>query len=173
MKKLFLILFLLPLFTTAQQVPNSLVTLSTLTDLRALPPGQTTQTVILMGLTSSTDGNGGTYYWSNASTANDDGFLTVKETDITTGRWVRVGNGNVLKGTSTFSGVTLTTTYTVNYGVTYPFTPVTVITVPKSANAAALSYITNITTSSFQIVFLTVPVLGTNNISFDWIVVKS
>lgn len=70
-------------------------------------------------------------------------------------------------GTSTFSGITLTTQYTITHGL--GFTPSSVFMQPKSANASALSYVDNITSTTFRITFLAIPILGTNNISFSWI----
>lgn len=69
-------------------------------------------------------------------------------------------------GSTTFSGLTLTTQYTVTHGL--PFTPSKVQLQPRSVNAAALFYIDNITSTTFRITFVVVPTLGTNNISFDW-----
>jgi len=171
MKKLLFIL-LFPSLLYGQSVPVSLVSLSTVSDLRLQTP-QNSQMVQLLGLTSINDTNGGTYYWNSASTASDNGFITIQVTGISTGRWVRLGNGNTIKGTATFSGVSLTTSYTVPYQQgTLPFVPISVIVTPRSANAAALSYISNITNTGFTIVFLTIPVLGTNNIVFDYVVIK-
>lgn len=69
-------------------------------------------------------------------------------------------------GTTTFSGVALTTQYTVTHGLNY--TPTSIWIQPKSANAAAVCYTDNYTSTTFRITFITVPVLGTNNITFDW-----
>lgn len=170
MKKLLFILLFIPALAFSQtNAPQ--MTFNTLTDLRG-SGGTSNVQVLLNGLTAVDDGNGGVYRWDAASTESDNGFTIVKATPVATGRWKRIGNGNTLKGSITFSGVTLTTTYTVAYQTPLTFTPITVIIIPRSANAAALSYVTNITNTSFQVVFLTVPVLGTNNISFDYCVIK-
>lgn len=70
-------------------------------------------------------------------------------------------------GSSTFNGVTLTTQYTITHSL--GFTPSKIFIQPKSTNASALSYVDNITSTTFRITFLTIPVIGTNNISFDWV----
>lgn len=69
--------------------------------------------------------------------------------------------------TTVFSGIALTTSYVVTHGLS--FTPGKIFIMPRSLSAAALSYVSSITSTIFTITFLTVPVLGTNNISFDWI----
>lgn len=73
-------------------------------------------------------------------------------------------------GSSTMSGTLLQTSYIVPHGLNY--TPSQVYVQPKSANAAALSWVTNITSTNFTITFLSVPILGTNNISFNWVAYK-
>lgn len=173
MKKQFFILCLL--FSTvsfAQTVPAAQLSFGTLSDLRA-QAGTSNTLASLNGLTGLNDGNGGTYMWSSSSTATDDGFTIVKVSNVTTGRWLRIGNGNTIKGTVTTSGAALQTAYTVSYqSGTLPFVPITVIVNPRSANAAVPSWISSITNSGFTINFASVPVLGTNNIVFDYIVVK-
>lgn len=74
------------------------------------------------------------------------------------------------RGSATVSGALLQTTYTISHGLSY--TPMAVIIQAKSANASALSYVTNITGTSFDVVFLSVPIIGTNNISFNWLAIK-
>jgi hypothetical protein len=170
MRKLLFLILLWPSIVFGQ-ASTSQMTFNTLTDLRG-SAGTPNVQVLLNGLASINDGNGGVYMWNSTSTATDDGFITIKPTTVTTGRWVRIGNGNTLKGTAMFGGVSLTTTYTISYPQPFTFTPLTVVTIPRSANAAQLSYVTNITNTSFQVVFLTVPIVGTNNIVFDYIVVK-
>lgn len=175
MKKILLIfsLSILSFNGFSQAVPQSLVFLSTLTDLRAQVP-QINEVVTLMGLSSITDGNGGEYSWNNTSTATDDGFLTIAVTGVTTGRWLRIGNGNTIKGSLTASGISLTSSYTVNYqgNVTLPFTPITAIIIPRSLAAAGPSYVSSITTTGFTVNFVLAPTIGTNNLSFDYIVIK-
>lgn len=73
-------------------------------------------------------------------------------------------------GSSTVSGTLLQTAYVITHGLSY--TPSSVYIQPKSANAAALSWVTNITSTNFTITFLSVPILGTNNISFNWVAYK-
>lgn len=174
MKKLILAatLLLSVCISKAQSVPESLVWLSTLTDLRAQQP-QANEIVTLMGLSSATDGNGGSYTWNSTSTATDDGFLTVAVTGITTGRWLRIGNGNTIKGSVTISGIALTTAYTVSYPVgTLPFTPITVLIIPRTVAAAGLSWISSITTTGFTVNFVLAPTVGVNNLTFDFVVIK-
>lgn len=173
MKKLLIIpLLFLVLSATGQLMPIALVTCQTLTDLRALVP-QTMEKVDLLGLTSAVDGNGGTYIWNSTSTATDDGFITIAVTGISTGRWLRIGSGNTIKGNVTASGISLTTAYTVSYSSgTLPFTPITVIISPRSLAAAGPSYVSSITTSGFTVNFVLAPTIGTNNLSFDYVVIK-
>jgi len=173
MKKLLIIpLLIVCIFSKAQQIPMSLVTLSTLTDLRGFTP-QTNEIVTLMGLTSATDGNGGNYNWNSSSTAIDDGFITIAVTGISTRRWLRIGSGNTIKGNVTSSGISLTTSYTVTYSSgTLPFTPITVLIIPRSLAAAGPSYVSSITTTGFTVNFVVAPTIGTNNLSFDYVVIK-
>lgn len=175
MKKILLIIALLKVLTLpvkAQVIPQAFVCLSTLTDLRAQVP-QTNEVVSLLGLTSSTDGNGGIYNWNSSSTATDDGFITIAVTGISTGRWLRVGSGNTIKGNVTSSGISLTTSYTVSYSSgTLPFTPITVLISPRSLAAAGPSYVSAITTTGFTVNFVLAPTIGTNNLSFDYVVIK-
>lgn len=81
-----------------------------------------------------------------------------------------LNNNIVSKGSATVSGTLLQTQYTISYSP--GFTPSAVTIQPKSANAAALSWIDNVTSSSFRVTFISVPVLGTNNISFYWFAYK-
>lgn len=173
MKKLIFILCLLSSVCFGQTVPTAQLTFSTLNDLRSQGAQMDGAIGTLIGLTTVTDGNGGQYQWRASSTATDDGFVTVKVANITTGRWVRIGNGNTIKGSVQTSGVSLQTSYTVNYqGGALPFVPITVIVNPRSSAAAERSWISSITNTGFTINFLTIPILGTNNIQFDYIVVK-
>lgn len=144
---------------------------NTITDLRA--QGGTAGTVVTVsGLTSANDKNGGNYYWDASSTATDDGLLTIKVTNITTGRWIKMLNDNTIKGSATFSGGALQTAYNISYGQTLPFTPTLIIVQPYSANAAVPSWISNVTTTGFTINFASVPILGTNNLSIGWLIIK-
>lgn len=144
-------------------------TFDTISDLRG-SAGQDRVQAQVLGLTSVTDDNGGMYRWDAASTANDDGMKVVQATGVATGRWMRVGNSNTIKGTTTFSATLLTTAYTVTHGL--PFTPAQVYIQAKSANAAVPSWISAINPTTFTVNFASVPVLGTNNISIDWLVIK-
>lgn len=179
MKKLLFALLLIPTLSFGQVVPISLVSLSTVTDLRTFPP-QTVQMVQLLGLASLTDKNGGTYYWSSTSTTADDGFITIQVTGITTGRWLRLGNSNTIKGSATFSGALGVTSYTVAYSQgTLPFVPVGVIITPRTSAGSYGYYIPSggITSTGFTISYnaTLISLLGAltgQTITFDYIVSK-
>lgn len=141
----------------------------TLADLR-LQTGMANVQVLLMGLSNMNDNNGGMYRWDASSTDTDDGFTIVQVTGVTTGRWKRVGNSNTVKGTNTLSGLALQTAYVINHGL--PFTPLQVYIQPRSANAAVPSWISAINSTSFTVNFASIPVIGTNNITIDWLVIK-
>lgn len=171
MKKLILAipLFFITVSCFCQTIPHALVYLSTVSDLRLQTP-QASEVINLMGLSSATDQNGGVYNWNPTSTATDDGFLTIQVTGISTGRWLRVGNGNTIKGTVSSTGIALTFSYTVNYQQgTLPFVPITVLIIGRSAAASGPNYISSITNTGFTVVFTGVPI-GT--ITFDYIVIK-
>lgn len=173
MKKILIIILLCCGIAKAQTVPAPQLTFSTVADLRSQGANANGVMASLSGLVTADDQNGGIYKWNSTSTATDDGFITIKVANITTGRWIRIGNGNTIKGTVTTSGVSLQTAYTVSYqGGALPFVPITVIVNPRSASAAERSWISSITNTGFTINFLTIPILGTNNIVFDYIVVK-
>lgn len=74
------------------------------------------------------------------------------------------------KGSATLSGTSMQTAYTITHGLSY--TPSMVFIQPSSSDAAALSWISNITSTSFTVNFQSVPAIGTNNISFNWISYK-
>lgn len=74
------------------------------------------------------------------------------------------------KGNCIFSGITLTTSYTITHGL--GFTPSAILIMPTSSNAAAISYVSAITSTTFTITFLTIPILGTNNISFTYLALQ-
>lgn len=171
MKKFLSLLLLYPALLFAQSVPIPPNSFGTLADLRN-QQGTANVQVLLNGLVSINDGNGGTYMWSPTSIDADDGFITVKVASVNTGRWKRIGNGNTLKGTKTLSGGALQTAYNVTYDTPLPFTPLTIIVNPRSANAAVPSWVSAITNTGFTINFSSVPILGTNNIVIDFIVVK-
>jgi len=178
MKKL-LIIPILFLFNSsfAQSVSVPPVSFSTVADLR-LQVGTPKVQVLLLGLSTPEDGNGGIYRWSPDNTGTDDGFLVVKVTNVTTGRWMRVSNGNTIKGSVTFSAVTLQTAYPVLYRdanntpIVLPFIPVQVYVQARTAQAAVPSWISNITASGFTVNFSTVPLLGTLNLTVDYLILK-
>jgi|ERR1700744_209732 len=156
----------------AQSIPVSQVTFGTVADLR-LQAGTANTQVLLNGLTSINDGNGGTYMWNATSTATDDGFITVAVTGVSTGRWIRIGNGNTIKGSITTSGISLTTAYALNYpGGTLPFVPITVVVIPRTVAAAGPSWVSGITNTGFTVNFVLAPTIGVNNLTFDYIVIK-
>lgn len=143
----------------------------TIVDLRL--QGADDKTIVsVSGLTTPNDKNGGNYYWNATSTATDDGISIIKVTAITTGRWMRMTNDNTIKGAVTLSGTVLQTAYPIAYGQTLPFTPAMIIVQAYSANAAVPSWITNVTTTGFTVNFTSVPVLGTNNLSITYLIIK-
>lgn len=75
------------------------------------------------------------------------------------------------RGSAIVSGALLQTQYTITHSLGY--TPTMIFIQPKSANAAVPSWVDNITSTTFRITFASVPVLGTNNISFNWIAYKN
>lgn len=170
MKKLFLLFALAwSLSATAQLMPVASKSFGTLIDLRAQVGSDNVQ-VLLQGLSTIGDQNGGIYYWNATSTETDDGFSIVQVTGVTTGRWKRMPNANTVKGTTTFSAAALTTAYTVNHGL--PFTPLQVYIQARSSNAAVPSWVSTINNTSFIVNFASIPILGTNNITIDWLVIK-
>lgn len=171
MKNIILFLLLFPALAFCQSVSIPQTSFGTRDDMR-LQKGTANVQVLLNGLASIGDGNGGTYMWNSSNTDSDDGFITLQVTGVSTGRWKRIGNGNTLKGSALLSGAALTTAYNVPFGATLPFIPITVIVNPRSANAAVPSWVSSITSTGFTVNFSSVPVLGTNNISIDFIVVK-
>jgi hypothetical protein len=172
MKKLIILLLFISAKCFSQSVNVPQVSFGTRADMR-LQKGMPNTQVLLNGLVTIGDGNGGLYMFNESNTDADDGFLTLQVTGVTTGRWKRISNGNTFKGSSTLSGVALQTAYTVSFGQTFPFTPLTIVVNPRSANAAVPSWISNITTTGFTINFASIPVVGTNNIAIDWIVIKN
>jgi len=168
MKKLIFIFLLLPFAVSAQMTVAAQVTFGTLTDLRSAG-GQPNSIVFLNGLSALNDGNGGNYMWNSSSTANDDGFLIIKPTAITTGRWMRLANGNTTKGTSTFSGTGFVSSFVVTHNL--GFAPAQIQIQALTQNAAT-NWVTNITSTQFTVNFATIPLLGTNNINFSWLLIK-
>lgn len=118
--------------------------------------------------------------WNAKLSSEVDGSIT-NEIELpsqtgNSGKWLTTNGtatawGNVYdKGSVSTSGVALQTTYTITHSLGY--TPTSIFIQARSNAAAEKSYITNITSTTFQIVFLTVPILGTNNILFDWVSIK-
>ena len=146
-------------------------------ELRTIGGVQNVQ-VLLLGLASVDDNNGGTYRWESTSTATDNGFTVIKVANITTGRWLRVGNANTIKGTFTFSAITLQTAYTVTYkdssgnNIVLPYVPFQIYIQARTAQAAVPSWVSNITNSGFTLNFSTVPLVGTLNLTVDWLAIK-
>jgi len=177
MKRLFLLpLLFLALISNAQIQGTAPVTYSIRADLKTTAAQDRAQ-VEISGLLTPYDTNGGRYMWDAASTATDDGFLVISVNGVSTGRWLRLGNSNSIKGSTTFSGALLTTSYTVNYvinGVTtvLPFVPAQIYLQPRTQAAAQPSWITNITSSGFTVNYTTVPIVGTLNIVNDYLVIK-
>lgn len=69
-------------------------------------------------------------------------------------------------GTASFSGDGVVTTFTVPHSLISA--PDNVIVTPQSADASGDSYVTNITATSFDVVFGTAPATGTNNVSIAY-----
>lgn len=152
-------------------IPVSTWAFETMADMR-LQAGTNSVPAILLGLNTVNDGNGGTYAWLSTSTGADDGFLTLAVSGVSTGRWIRQLNPNTVKGTKTFSGITLTTSYVISFDTALPIAPAMVIVQAYSNNASAFSYVSNVTTTGFTINFLSVPVVGTNNITVYYLAIK-
>lgn len=76
----------------------------------------------------------------------------------------------IVKGTATFSGTALQTSYTITHG--FGFTPTSLWIQAKSTNASVNSYTGNYTSTTFDVKFNSVPFLGTNNLSIDYWGVK-
>lgn len=175
MKKQFLSFLLaalsvLPFVLKAQSTPTPNVTFATVVNDLKSRVGVDGAQVVVSGLQTANDENGGTYMWRSSSTTADNGFTVIQVTGTATGRWHRVGNSNTVKGTVAFNGVLLQTAYVVTHGL--PFAPSQVYIQAMSANAAQLSWVSNITATSFTINFLAVPVVGTNNLVFNWLAIK-
>lgn len=170
MRKIILIL-LFPIYAFGQSVPVAPNTFGTVADLRA-QGGTANVQVLVNGLSTVGDNNGGTYMWNASSTATDDGYTVIKVTNITTGRWLRLVNANTIKGTKTLSGLALQTAYPISFDTTLPSVPAMVIIQAYSANAAVPSWVSNVTTTGFTANFASVPVLGTNNITITYLIIK-
>ncbi len=142
----------------------------TISDLQ-LQKGTQNASVMVLGQNTVNDGNGGNYLWDDTSTTSADGIKIVQVTGVSTGRWLRSRNNNYGTGSTTFSGILLTTIYTVNH--LQAFTPAQVHIQARNAGAASgTSFVQNITATTFQIVFTAVPIIGTNNITFDFLAIR-
>jgi len=168
-KLLFSLLLFFPILLTAQVTNVASKSFGTISDLR-LQAGTDNVQVLLQGLVTVGDSNGGIYAWIASNTDTDDGFITIKVTNVATGRWKRMSNANTIKGTVTFSATLLTTAYTVNHGL--PFTPLQVYIQARSPNAAVPSWVSTIDATKFVVNFASVPILGTNNITIDYLILK-
>jgi len=166
---LFSLLLFFPLLINAQVTDVASKSFGTITDLRS-QAGVNNVQVLLQGLSVSGDGNGGVYSWNATSTDADDGFITIKVTSVATGRWKRMANSNTIKGTITFSATVLTTAYNVTHGLN--FTPSQVYIQARSSNAAVPSWVSVIDATKFVVNFASVPILGTNNITIDYLIIK-
>lgn len=181
MKKLTFILLLWAGIASAQTTSVAQLNFGTVSDLRQ--QGSDTDGIMatLAGLATTSDGNGGMYRWNTTSTATDDGFVTIKVANITTGRWLRIGNGNTIKGQVTFTGIAAVTSYTVAYQQgTLPFTPIGVIINPRTSAGSYGYYIdknTGISNTNFTVSYnpTLIGLLGAltgQSITFDYIIIK-
>jgi len=169
MKKLLILLLFVSAFAKAQLTPVASKSFGTISDLRSQSGSSNTQ-VLLQGLNTINDGNGGIYMWDDLSTATDDGLSVIKVASVTTGRWLKMPNSNTIKGNVTFSSAVLQTAYVVNHGLS--FAPNQIYIQARSSNAAVPSWVSNITSTSFTVNFASVPILGTNNITIDYLIIK-
>lgn len=169
MKTKIILLFLFIASTSFAQKATTQTFQTVLTDLKA-STGTPGIQAIASGLVTANDGNGGTFIWDAASTLPDNGMTTIQVTGVTTGRWLRVSNSNVTKGSSVFNGELLKTAYVVTHNL--GFVPAQVYIQPTSAGAAVISWVSNRTSTTFTVNFLNVLNVGVNNITFDWLVIK-
>jgi len=136
-------------------------TFTTLTDL-AGQVGTSNSIANVLGGSVFNDGGGGTYYWDDTSTATPDGVKIVQVSGITTGRWMRAKANAYGTTAVSFSGLSLITTYTVSHGQS--FTPAQIHIQPTNlAAASSIAYVPNasINSTTFQIVFASLPTLST------------
>lgn len=171
MKKILFLLLFVPLFSFGQSIPTSPVSFGSRSDLRA-QVGQANTQVLLNGLATIADGNGGNYMWNATSTATDDGFTVLQVTGVTTGRWIRLINSNTLKGNVVLSGTGFATAFNITYATPLPQAAAMIIVQAYSQTAAQPSWITNSTTTGFTINFTAIPILGTNNLNVYYLVIK-
>lgn len=141
----------------------------TIADL-TLQKGTPTTSVMVLGASTVNDGNGGIYLWDNSSIATADGSRIIAVSGVTTGRWIRSRNNNYGTGQVSFPGITLQTRYTRTHNQS--FTPTQIHIQARSTSAASsLCWVDNITSTSFDIVFVNVPLLSTN-IIFDFLAIR-
>jgi hypothetical protein len=164
-----ILLTLASFFSFAQTTAVATLSFNTVTDLK-LQVGVNGVQVLVNGLSAFGDQNGGLYIWSDTCVMANNNFTIVQVVGVSTGRWMRVANANTIKGSVTFSATALNSTYVVNHGL--PFTPLQVYVQPRSANAAVPSWVSGINSTSFTVNFASVPILGTNNISIDYLIIK-
>lgn len=170
-KLLFIFTLFLAVNASAQLTQAPSKQFGTIADLRAQVGTDMVQVQVL-GLTSTTDKNGGTFYWNSASTATDDGITVIQTGNVNPGRWIRMLNSNTIKGTKTLSGTILTTAYPITFDEVLPNAPAMVIIQAYSANAAVPSWVSNVTTTGFTANFASVPIIGTNNIVITYLIIK-
>lgn len=103
-----------------------------------------------------------------SQTGNAGKLLTTDGNAVSWGSLSGYLQGNT--GSATVSGTALQTAYVITHSLGY--TPTSISIQAKSANASVLSYISAITSTTFTITFISVPILGTNNISFYWVAYK-
>lgn len=170
MKKLIFstLLFLMGIATQAQ-VAMKVNTLATLKQTN----GADGMVAIMIGTNSVVDNNSGFYYWNATSTATPDDISIIQSTDpqgvvVTIGRWLLIKSISVKAGSYVGNGISLTSAYVVTHGL--GAVPNQVFIQPTSANAAVINWISNKTATTFTVNFSAIPIVGTNNISFDWLV---
>lgn len=174
MKRFLLFLLLVLSFDTRAQKFTSQSYATALGDMKA-EAGTNGVLVSVNGLSVVGDDNPGFYRWDANSVLTDDGFKIISVNGVSPGRWMRVGNSNTIKGTTTLSGTLLITSYFVGFGITLPFVPITVVYTPRTQAASQPSWIPltgGITNLGFTISYQTVPIIGTQNMVIDWIAFK-
>lgn len=98
---------------------------------------------------------------------------TLKRSPISSINISQLNNDGFFEGNrsqTNISGLAATTAYTITHGLSY--TPTSISISAKSADAAPPHFVTNITSTTFDIVFVSQPNIGTNNIIFDWTAYK-
>jgi hypothetical protein len=71
-----------------------IIEISNAEDLR-LRIGRHEATIVLLGINTPGDNEGGLFFWDESSVLNDDNFDVFKVVDINTGRWIRATSGVV------------------------------------------------------------------------------